>query len=89
MLLKQGYEIKLMSNDCSIFLSNEFYGSSYIDNNLLILALNKNIFHIGRNIKEKRDVNVIYLWHCCPDHISESRINKLYNEEFFDLYDYE
>ena len=79
-----------MENGCSIFFSNEYYGSCYIDNNLLIHALNKNIFHIKKNMKKKReDVNVTYLWHYRLGHISESRINKLYKEEFFDLYDYE
>ena len=34
-------------------------------------------------------MNIIYLWHCCLGHISELKINKLYKEEFFDLYDYE
>ena len=34
-------------------------------------------------------MNITYLWYCCLDHISESRINKLYKEEFFDPYDYE
>ena len=62
LLLKQDYEIRLMRNGCSIFFSNEFYSNGYIDNNLLILALNKNIFHIERNMKRKReDVNVTYL----------------------------
>ena len=90
LLLKQGYEIRLMKNRCFIFFSNEFYGNSYIDNNLLILALHKNIFHIERNMKRKReDVNITYLWHCRLGHISESKINKLYKEEFFDPYDYE
>ena len=71
------------------FFFNKFYGSGYIDNNLLILALNKNIFYIERNMKRKREnMNVTYLWHCRLGHISESRIDKLYKEEFFDLYDY-
>ena len=62
LLLKQSYEIRLMGNGCSIFFSNGSYSSSYIDNNLLIHALNKNIFHIERNMKRKReDVNVTYL----------------------------
>ena len=79
-----------MENGCSIFFSNEYYGSSYIDNNLLIHALNKNIFHIERNMKRKReDVNITYLWHCRLGHVSESRINKLYKDDFFDPYDYE
>ena len=40
------------------FFSNEYYGSGYIDNNLLILALNE---HIGRNTKRKREhVNIKY-----------------------------
>ena len=35
------------------FFFNVFYGSGYIDNNLLILALNKNIFHIERNMRSE------------------------------------
>ena len=67
------------------FSSNKYYGSSYIDNNLLIHRLNKNIFHIERNMKRKRkNVNVTLL-----DHINESKINKLYKEKFFDPNDYE
>ena len=90
LLLKQSNEIKLMENGCSIFFSNEFYGSDYIDNNLLIFTLNENIFYIERNMKRKREnVNVTYLWHCRLGHIIESRINKLYKEEFFDPNDYE
>ena len=34
-------------------------------------------------------MNVTYFWHCRLGHISESRINKLYKEEFFDLNNYE
>ena len=41
-------------------------------------------------MKRKREnMNVTYLWHCCLGHISESRINKLYKEKFFDPNDYE
>ena len=41
-------------------------------------------------LKRKReDVNITYLRRCHLSHISESRINKLYKENFFDLYDYE
>ena len=65
------------------FFCNKFYDSGYIDNNLLIFTLNKNIFHIERNIKRKRkDVNITYLWHCCLDHISESRINKFIKKNY-------
>ena len=49
LLLKQGYEIKLIENGYFIFFSNKFYDSDYIDNNLLILALNK-IFFILKEI---------------------------------------
>ena len=48
------------------------------------------IFFILKKYEKKReDVNITYLQHCRFDHISESRINKLYKEEFFDPYDYE
>ena len=51
-----------MGNGCFIFFSNEFYSSGYIDNNFLTLVLNKNIFHIERNMKRKREeVNITYL----------------------------
>ena len=33
-------------------------------------------------------MNMIYLWYCHLDHISESRIDKKYKEKFFDPYDY-
>ena len=57
------------------YFSNEYYGSSYTDNNLLIHALNKNIFYIEKNMKRKReDVNITYVWHCHLGHINESRI---------------
>ena len=89
LLLKQGYKIRLIENGCSIFFSNKFYDSGYINNNLLILVLNENIFYIERNMKRKREnVNVTYFWHCHLSHISESRINKLYKEKFFDPNDY-
>ena len=39
--------------------------------------------------RKREDVNITYLWHYCLGHISETRINKLYKEEFFDPYDYE
>ena len=90
LLLEQDLKKNVKNNDCSLYFFNEYYGSSYIDNNLLILAFNENIFHIKRNMKRKREnVNVTYLWHCRLGHISESRINKLYKEEFFDPNDYE
>ena len=38
--------------------------------------------------RKKKNVNVTYLWYCRLDHISESRLNKLYKEIFFDSYDY-
>ena len=56
----------------------------------------KSIFFFFKEKKKKRkkkrkkeDVNVTYLWYCRLGHISESRINKLYKEEFFDPNDYE
>ena len=90
LLLEQGFEIKAKNNDCSIHFSNKFYGNTYIDNSLLCLSLNDNVLHVDNIKKRKReDVNVTYLWHCRFGHINESRINKLYKDNFFDPYDYE
>ena len=38
---------------------------------------------------KRENMNVTYLWHYRLGHISESKINKLYKEEFVDPYDYE
>ena len=55
----------------------------------MFLSLNDNVLHINNMNKRKReDVNVTYLWHCRLGHINESRINKLYKDNFFDPYDY-
>ena len=59
LLLKQGSEIKLMANGCSISFLNKFYGKRYIDNNLLILVHNKNIFYIMK--RKREDMNITYL----------------------------
>ena len=39
--------------------------------------------------RKREDVNATYLWHYQFGHINESRINKLYKDNFFDPYDYE
>ena len=62
LLLEQDFKIKTKSNGCSIYLSNEFYENTYIDNDLLFLSLNDNILHVDNMKKKKRkNVNVIYL----------------------------
>ena len=33
-------------------------------------------------------MNVTYLWYYWLGHINKSRINKLYKDKFFDLYDF-
>ena len=89
LLLQRGYEINGKSNSCSISFSNEIICHGVINNGLLILS-NDNVFHINESKKRKREeLNNTLLWHCRLGHISETRINKLYKEEFFDLYDYE
>ena len=38
------------------------YGNGSVDNSLLILALNENIFHIDGNLKKKKEnMNITYL----------------------------
>ena len=56
----------------------------------MFLSLNDNVLHVDNMKKKKReDVNVTYLWHCRLGHINESRINKLYKDNFFYPYNYE
>ena len=54
LLLEQGFEINVKNNGCSIYFSNKYYKSIFIDNSLLFLSLNDNIFHID-NIKKERE----------------------------------
>ena len=89
LLLQRDYEISGKSNSCSISFSNEIICHGIINNGLLILS-NDNVFYINESKKRKRkELNNTLLWHCRLGHISETRINKLYKEEFFDPYDYE
>ena len=89
LLLQWGYEINGKSNSCLISFSNEIICHGVTNNGFLILS-NDIIFHINESKKRKREeLNNTLLWHCRLGHISETRINKLYKEEFFDPYDYE
>ena len=51
LLLKQDYEIYVMSNGCSIKFFNEIICYGIFSNSLLTLSLNDNIFHIDKNRK--------------------------------------
>ena len=55
LLIKQGYQISVTSNGCSINFSNEIICHGIFDNGLLTLCLNDNIFHVDENSKRKRD----------------------------------
>ena len=88
LLLKQGFEINIENNGCSIYLSNNLFGMGKFINGLLNLSLNDEILLV-ENKKRKRDgTNETFLWHCRLGHINESRINKLYKDDFFGPYDY-
>ena len=90
LLLEQSFEIIIKNNGYSMYFSNKYYGSAFIDNGLMFLSLNDNVFHIDNMKKRKREnVNVTYLWYFRLDHINESRINKLFKDNFFDPYNYE
>ena len=54
LLLEQGFEIITKNNGCSIYFSNQYYGSTFINNGLMFLSLNNNVFHI-ENMKKKRE----------------------------------
>ena len=59
MLWGQDFEINVKNNGCSIYFSNEYYRTTFIDNGHLFLPLNDNVFHIDNMKKIKReDVNV-------------------------------
>ena len=54
LLLEQDFEIITKNNGCSIYFSNEYYGSAFIDNDLLFLSLNDNMLHVD-NMKKKKE----------------------------------
>ena len=61
LLLKQSFEIITKNNDCSIFF-NEYYGFTFINNDLIFLSLNDNVLHVDNMKKKKReDANVTYV----------------------------
>ena len=57
-------------------------------NGLLILPLNDEVLIIKNKKRKRDDTNETFLWHCRLGHINESRINKLYKDNFFGPYDY-
>ena len=62
LLLEQDFEIIAKNNGCSIYFSNKYYGSAFIDNDLMFLSLNDNVLHVDNMKKKKReDVNVTCL----------------------------
>ena len=88
MLIKQGFILNVTSNGCLFSISNEIIFFGIFNNSLLTLSQSDNILYINK--KRKRDeINNTFLWHCRLGHISETKINKLYKEKFFDPYDYE
>ena len=46
LLLKQDFEIIAKNNSCSIYFSNEYYGSTFIANGLIFLSLNDNELYV-------------------------------------------
>ena len=51
LLLEQSFEIIAKNNG---YFSNEYYGSTFIDNDLIFFSLNDNVFHIDNMKKKKR-----------------------------------
>ena len=89
LLLQQGYEISVKSNGCSILYNNKIFGHGSFINGLLTLQLNDNIFLVDNKKRKRDNDNVTYLWHCRLGHISESRINKLVKDNYFDSNDFQ
>ena len=77
-----------MNNGCSIYHSNNFFGMGKFMIGLLILSLNDEVLLVENKKRKRDDTNKTFLWHCRLGHINESRINKLYKDEFFGPYDY-
>ena len=89
LLLQQGYEISVKSSGCSILYNNKIFRHGSFINGLLTLELNDKILLIDDKKRKRDNVNVTYLWHCWLGHISESRINKLVKDNYFDHYDFQ
>ena len=61
LLLQQGYEISVKSNDCSIIYNNKIFRYGCFINGLLTLKLNDKILLIDDKKRKRDNINVTYL----------------------------
>ena len=55
LLLKQDFEKITKNNVCSIYFSNEYFGSTFINNDLIFLSLSDNVLRVDNMKKRKRE----------------------------------
>ena len=76
-LMQDGYSFKSENNDCSIYMSNIFYGHAPLKSGLFMLNLDSSDTHI-HNVEAKRcrvdNASATYLWHCRLGHICVKHI---------------
>ena len=79
-----------LSQSCSVFMNNAFYGHTPNINGLWDLDHSNTHIH---NIDAKRckvnNDNATYLWHCRLGHIGVKRIKKLHKDGLLESLDYE
>ena len=90
-LLRDGYSFKSENNDCSISMSNIFYGHAPNVRGLFIFNLDSDM-HI-HNIETKRvrfnNDSAIFLWHCRLGHIGVKRMKKLHADGLLESLDFD
>ena len=90
--MRDGNSFKSENNDCSIYMSNIFYGRARLMSGLFLLNLNCSDTHI-RNIEAKRckvsNDGTTYLWHSRLGHIGVKRMKKFHVDGLLESLDYE
>ena len=80
-LMRDSYSFKSENNDCSIYMTNIFYGHAPLKSGLFLLNLDSSDTHI-HNIEAKRcNDSATYLWHCRLGHIGVKRMKKIHAEQ--------
>jgi GAG-pre-integrase domain len=72
-----GFSFVIKDNDCSIYIYELYYGSSFMMNVLYMLKINKSVFNINKRLKTSHE-NMTFMWHCRIGHINEKHIKKLH-----------
>ena len=89
LLTKNDYEILIKKQVCNIIMNDVTIFCGHLNNDVYMLSQPVNIvYSIGKHPRLD-SVSDIYLWHYKLGHINKNRINRLTEEEIFEVSDCE